>query len=990
MFELLRRGLSDTNTLGMFNPHEIYLQNSLFFRKKLMIKIFISYSWDSNDHMAWVKELAHSLEERPEFHVVWDGYDLDACVDRNLFMEDAVYNSDYTLIIATKKYKEKADSRAGGVGRETFLNSAKHWDEMEEKKRATSIVALRDKNSMPNYLNGHLYVDFSVDSDYQQRIDELIKIIKKTPRIPRPEKKIEDLELREVNLTKVSEIIGAGSKNRTITISSDDGTDFSGGNRIKFELWETKTPALVHLLPLYNNINISQTLKRAAEILSQKKIKIKTLIILRPRERAKSSISFNSILAEINYPNPENVEIIDVTYKKYIWDYCIDLSFKQVIAPDVIDFYTTQEMSGQDGEVHDSAVAYLSERLTNENGCIPQLVQGSGGIGKTSLCLSLVNSLIKSHSEKYLTFFIKSEDIRKHVEENGFSRNIEGLYDLYELQARYLQQENIFDKKTFELSIVSGNIITVVDGLDEISSIFKEKFNLQNFLSSVQVMRQELGYGRVLLTSRNYDFLLDEGISEFLIEKYDLLGFNLENCRKYLSRRFSIYEIKDKIIDSIISKVETSSLIKHDRIVPFCVDVIATVYEDGIKENESINFEMLLDKTPYPSLNEIVDHIIFSVFHREKTRQKFELTSSEMADLFCYLNQELGDKWRITELKEALTGIYDKKSEDLLECIKKNPFLVHSNGDLIFKYDFLHSYFNTLRILQGFSSGEAGASFSKHLAKVSKDSQEFNDTSRFFSNSKNEFISSARKIVTLLRSELSKQKDSPNGGDSIAFSSSLENILLWTAALGDGKKSVFTQDLRLIYSIGEQGTVDHLYFKGDLPPFDFSNLIISKSRFRNYERFLESNFEGSTFMYTEFSFCHNPGYKSSNFLKANIDKASCQLGDLSESFLMLESSSSDKERFLVEESEKLLRSFYKGSSFRDNNKIHIRFSNRFPGIGQRGFSKLITNGYIEISSEKEVDTFFKIPESFKSSVRRFLNDGYKDKKMKDFLKLAAA
>ncbi|WP_432420490.1 SEFIR domain-containing protein [Pectobacterium brasiliense] len=41
-----------------------------------MRNIFISYSWDGDEHQEWVRKLADSLEVDNEYHVVWDGYDL--------------------------------------------------------------------------------------------------------------------------------------------------------------------------------------------------------------------------------------------------------------------------------------------------------------------------------------------------------------------------------------------------------------------------------------------------------------------------------------------------------------------------------------------------------------------------------------------------------------------------------------------------------------------------------------------------------------------------------------------------------------------------------------------------------------------------------------------------------------------------------------------------------------------------------------------------
>jgi hypothetical protein len=80
-------------------------------------KAFISYSWDDEAHKHWTKELAARLRA--------DG--VDATIDRwavvpgdrlPVFMEQAIRENSYVLIVCTPKYKAKSDNRTGGVGYE--------------------------------------------------------------------------------------------------------------------------------------------------------------------------------------------------------------------------------------------------------------------------------------------------------------------------------------------------------------------------------------------------------------------------------------------------------------------------------------------------------------------------------------------------------------------------------------------------------------------------------------------------------------------------------------------------------------------------------------------------------------------------------------------------------------------------------------------------------------------------------------------------------
>lgn len=154
-----------------------------------MKKIFISYSWDNESHKSWVKGIADQLETNPNFHVVWDGYDLDASIDKNFYMEKGIYDTDYVLVISTKEYQKKANSRNGGVGIETILATAKHFESITTEKKTKFINILKDKDSTPNYLKGHFYIDFTDQMKFTESMHKLLNELSDTSLHPRPAKK---------------------------------------------------------------------------------------------------------------------------------------------------------------------------------------------------------------------------------------------------------------------------------------------------------------------------------------------------------------------------------------------------------------------------------------------------------------------------------------------------------------------------------------------------------------------------------------------------------------------------------------------------------------------------------------------------------------------------------------------------------------------------------------------------------------------------------
>ncbi|WGL28915.1 NACHT domain-containing protein [Pectobacterium brasiliense] len=915
----------------------------------------------------------------------------DSLSDKNFFMEKSVRSADYILVVATKRYKQKADNRDGGVGIETYLSSALHWENLTGKDKKTNIIVIgRETESIPDYLKGHLYVDFSVDTDFNDKLNVLKKILNSERKYKRPDKQGSQQSLKSYHLTKVSDIIGIGAKNRTCLINTIESTDYSAGKKIKYELWELKNPGgvVTHILALHNNINITQTLDKAAEIICERFKAINTLLILRPREKKKGMASFESILSGKGYA--KNPSVNEYTYDEYVWEYCIDSDFKNVTPPDAIEFYTSQEVVNSQGDIYSSGVNTLADELLKPSDFCANLIVGSGGIGKTSLCLTLVNKLIKEKSSEYLTIFIRSEDIRKYIENTGMnSLYINNIYDIYEMQAKYLNHVNVFDRNTFLLSILSGKIIIIIDGLDELSSIFGDKFELISFLKSLAQLHDELGETRILLTTRENNVISQELIESLNINSYDLLGFKIENCIKYLKTRFKNNDDKDTITSKIITQIEKCSLSGESRIIPFFVDVIANIYEDNLNSDDSENeFNLSQELTPYPSLNEINDHVINSIFIREKVRHKYNISVMEMIDLFKAFNIEIGEKWDVNEASTLIGVLYENQQRELTECILKNPLLnVIDKRQVVYKYDFLHSYFNSLSLMEFFTENSNIETTIKLLSKAGKDTPENRDLYKFLSIQGTPLEILTRPLVKAI--EMSFEYESKEKIKYERAVSAIENIIYLASMFTSGKKDHFTDVIKGMYDGDNSNKISGLFINGDVPALNLSNLSISHSKFKNYRRFLKCDFENTKFTYTQFASCHNESIRTSSFLEADIDRNTCDIGDLDYTFSMLSNLQDTAEEQVIDDLTKFLSSFYKGSSFIENKKTYIRFSNRIPGLKVSSFSKLLSNGFIIIKAEKEVDTFFMVAEYLRPSVRRFLNDGYKDAKIRkiiDFVK----
>ena len=952
-------------------------------------KVFISYSWDSENHKNWVRKLADALEELQELHVIWDGYDLDALTDKNKFMESGICDSDYVVVIATKKYKEKADNRSGGVGIETYLASAVHWDGLQKLDKTKVIVALREPESVPNYLKGHLYFDFTTDDMYNESEAKLRRAFQWAPRAPRPQKSRSlASDEHRYTFTKVEDLIRVGHTNRRPIVNKEQGTNFSGSNRIKYELWETKSPTIAYYLAIANNINITQTVNHAIEQLKISGIQPTDLTVLRPRAGRADQTLISDLFSQAGL----RTQVYEFTYKDYIWKFCIDETLRNIAPPSEIPNYTGQSLS-YENELREqtyvpSARDQLISLLQQPSNTSAHLVVASGGMGKTSLCLAIAAKLHNRHDLNSSVILIQVESIKRYVAEHGLSgARIDSVFQLYELYAHHHHFDQVFDRNTFELAFLGGNLVVIIDGLDEFVSLFPETFNLDLFLASLDQLHSELGSSAVLLTTRNSQLVEHARLEELSIERYDLLGFDKPTSESYLRRRFLKYPNWEAIVSKVLSQIDKVQLRDQDeRVVPFFVDIAATVVEDGIKDSTTEDLEISEDTTPYPSNNDLTDHIIHSVMRRELIRQNLDLPVSEVVQFLSGLVADFSKRWSISEMLERLTLLYDNRGPVLTSKIALNPLLIQTEDYIELRYSFLASYFEVVHLLDGIFRCSLEHEFIRSLARLSTESNEFRELKKHFLTRRNELIMAAKALISRLLkdADLQDSTNQTNGKQSRRAISALLNL---TAQVVGGSAQHITEMVLRLYGIssafGLPATISGLHLRGDFPIMDFSNLTVTKSRFKGYKRLLRCKFNNTRFIYCSFDLCFDHSIRTSSLDSQSLDQT-CELGDLREFIALARAGKQDENQLVESEARKFLHSFFKGDRFTDNNMAHIKFSTKVPGLAEKKFDRIISAGYITLKLKKEVDKFYEVDESFRPSVRKLLVDNYPNSTMRKF------
>ncbi len=151
--------------------------------------VFITYSWDSQTHKDWVRQLADKLINNG-IHVLLDQYDIQPGESFTHFMEKAISNSEKVLVILSPNYKEKSEERKGGVGYEQQIISGEIMSGIERKK---FIPILRSGEyekgpdcAIPSHFMGISTLDFRREDMDTDSLDTLLRTIYEDPKLVKP------------------------------------------------------------------------------------------------------------------------------------------------------------------------------------------------------------------------------------------------------------------------------------------------------------------------------------------------------------------------------------------------------------------------------------------------------------------------------------------------------------------------------------------------------------------------------------------------------------------------------------------------------------------------------------------------------------------------------------------------------------------------------------------------------------------------------------
>ncbi|HEV2988852.1 MAG TPA: TIR domain-containing protein [Candidatus Angelobacter sp.] len=137
-------------------------------------KVFISYSWDGPEHKAWVRTLAAQLRN-DGVDVTLDQWHVRPGDPIAAFMDKAVRENDFVLIICTPKYKVKSDERNGGVSYEGDIIQSEVFLKGNHSKFIPVLRSGQWPDAAPANLLSTCYIDLTDGPGFQENYDSLLR-----------------------------------------------------------------------------------------------------------------------------------------------------------------------------------------------------------------------------------------------------------------------------------------------------------------------------------------------------------------------------------------------------------------------------------------------------------------------------------------------------------------------------------------------------------------------------------------------------------------------------------------------------------------------------------------------------------------------------------------------------------------------------------------------------------------------------------------------
>ncbi|WP_028888982.1 caspase family protein [Tenacibaculum ovolyticum] len=736
---------------------------------------------------------------------------------------------------------------------------------------------------------------------------------------------------------------------------------------------------LTYYLYLYNEINQTQTLKHLQKE-HPEIFKNKNLIIYTSKEDNQQFISrrINNIKTKFK---PNNIFYID----DFIRDACTpnleidDSSSNYLSISNFIHPSFTTETNPQEVD------EFVNNWISKEEAPI-LVIKGTGGIGKTTFAQFIADSFL-GRNDKTKIIFIDSVQIKNNLIRKSKHQNNIGLYSFYDaLFSQDKSHETKLTQEEFRLNIDAGNILMVIDGLDEVISKIPN-FDVDLFLSSITESTNQLGRGKAIITCRTH-FWKQAQTNPGHFDVIELKPFDKQQTEEFFNKSFDSKRKQSKavaIADSFKFSSQEDTHIYH----PYVLDIIRSIVNN---EKEDIEFDLTKFSSSILSTQVKNDYIIYRVCDRERKRIG-QISVDEQVKFFIYLANERRGNIQTLNFKNELEIALQRKVDNVnVEAFKSHPFIQNVGNTTNFKYDFFAELFKSIFIANYFK-------FESNTEKV--------NTNFLNIISENCWYGSGLNVEIVNR--INSWSD-----DDILFVSDIidqvsKNDVIETQVKRGVIANIFNISLSIQHKFGQNNIETNTYLMMSIfeksnsilnlclinlnhdktIKFDFSGLTIHEAYIDNYGYFYDCRFSDDTI----FNKCHLLNierHKSKHSIPKKLFIDCIYDQNLEEALTHHVNSEQSK----IDNAKTFINSFL--HLFYSNGRLGRQWEDkvikpRFKGIDKKnyGYKKVIRimkrNELLESASEKEGTKFFINP-IYKEDVIRFVKDGTMSKIISELIK----
>jgi hypothetical protein len=752
-------------------------------------------------------------------------------------------------------------------------------------------------------------------------------------------------------------------------------------NRIGFALYSERNKIArkidYYYLYLYNAINQQKTFTyindKHPEILKQD-----NLIILLPKEPGQKNLDIRKANIEKLFL-PVNIFYLD----EFLWEHCNPKEFHQRVGDEQfldIENFVKPYLNNEEGVR--TSFSFIEKWLTSDNEPL-LVIKGGGGTGKTTVAKKISDYFCHLKDNSYVVFIDSKEILTELFKIFDKDEKID-LYKFYEAQHQ-VESEDTSDrlnKTLFKVNIDSGNILIIVDGLDEVIARL-QNFDAQSFFDSIDYYSKGMGYGKVLVTCRDYFWNQNLDLP-LKIDSVEILPFDLSLAKMFFQTKYSNSPSLVEKGMKISREFKLRGKNGNEEFIPFVLDVVDKIIESNgevMEEDPSFDSNLL-------DISIKNDYILFRICHRE-TKKTTHIDLDDQILIFMHLAVFNDGKLTVSKLGEMMERVLNQNIDySQVEAFKSHPLLLVSGDILSFRYDFFDEYFKSLYI-SNFLKFDSQEVLSPNLVNILADEckyhsglvREISNRMKVLDDGKiiriNELVTKIYKFnSTLFKNNLYNNKKAVAGLFAIALKTNHNQGCFDISANTKLMKDIFGTSSKVIsmLCILNLQELDRKKIT-----FDFRGLTVEECFIENYENFWDCKFDLETrFLMGSFKTVmpkpyHKITLSEINFIDCYMDES------LTEAFNKKKNEQKSRNHLIKEDLERFFRLFLTGGRLR-NQPLDKTIKRRYNSINNKLFKigKLVNfiekEEVIEILFHNNIE-YAEIRKQLRADVSKFINEG---------------